>query len=330
METIFLGFELLLQVCKFIMEMRGVKRMVPYELQHLTLMQIDIFLRCAEQMNFTKVAEKLNITPSMVSKKISAMESSLGFNLFLREKNRVSLTSEGEALYAAWRQPVKIMMRQAAEIKGRRKADQTISFSLWESTNLERFFVPMISAFSAEQELAFRIKLHEGFEGMEAVMSGKSDVAFIPKFAELGIPEMKVLDYFLAVPSPLYAAMSSEHPLSKKKTLQVEDLMDVSIIHSDDTVIWYTDMIRGLCQQHGFEPKFYPVDSDRFKILYLSMDDKLVLITDKYYHAFASNAVEYRELMGTERGLLMVYRKDAPNHVRHFVEFARRFYRELR
>lgn len=304
--------------------------MIPYELQHLTLMQIEIFLRCAEQMNFTKVAQELRITPGMVSKKIAAMETDLGFSLFTREKNRVSLTPEGEALYAAWRQPVKSMMQQAADIKGRRRKDQTITFSLWDSTNLERFFVPLITAFSAEEDTLFRIGMCGDFSVLGDVATGKADVSFVPKFAERGIREMKELDFFLALPSPLYAAMSAGHPLSKKKSLQMEDLRSAQFLVDENSVTWYTDMLRELCSDHGFSADLLPVDSDAFKTLYLSMDDARVLITDKYFHAFASNAAEYRELIGTESGLLMVYRKDASAHVKKFIEFARTFYKELR
>lgn len=304
--------------------------MIPYELQHLTLMQIEIFFRCAEQMNFTKVAQDLHITAGMVSKKIASMESTLGFPLFLREKNRVSLTPEGEALYAAWRQPVKTMMRQTAEIKGRHQNNHTISFSLWDSTNLERFFVPLISAFSAEEDTLFRISTSGDFRVLGDVASGKADVSFVPKFAQRGIRDIKELDYFMALPSPLYAAISADNPLSKKKTLQVEDLRNTQILISENSVTWYTDMLRELCAAHGFEARMHAVDPNMFKTFYLSMDDERILITDKYYHAFSSNAVEYRELVGTESGLLMVYRKDADSHVKHFIEFARSFYQELR
>ena len=195
-----------------------------YELHNLSLQQIDIFFRCAERMNFTKVASELNITAGMVSKKIAAMETSLGFALFKREKNRVSLTPEGEALYAAWRPAVKSMLRQAEEIKGRKTQNDTIQFALWETTNLERFFVPLISAFSAEKDFLFQIRMYDNFDGLTDIVSEKADVAFIPKFAEGGIRDMKELEYFLALPSSLYVALALDNPLAHQKQLRIKDL----------------------------------------------------------------------------------------------------------
>lgn len=304
--------------------------MVSYEMQNLTLQQIDIFFRCAEEMNFTKVARDLNITAGMVSKKIAAMETALGFALFRREKNRVALTQEGEALYAAWRPAVKSMLRQAEEIKGRKAPNDTIRFALWESTNLERFFVPLISSFSAEKDFLFQIRMYDNFDGLTDIALGKMDVAFIPKFAERGIRNMDELDYFLALPSPLYAAMSSDNPLSREKRLHIKELESCHLLVPENAISWYTDMLLELFENNRVSPKIKNISHEDFKTFYLSMKSDSIQITDKYFHAFSSNAVEYRELVGTESGLLMVYRKDAPPHVKQFVEAAKRFYRELR
>lgn len=304
--------------------------MISYEMQDLTMQQIDIFFRCAEEMNFTKVAQALHITPGMVSKKIAAMESSLGFALFRREKNRVSLTPEGEALYAAWRQPVKTMVRQVREIKGRAVRNSTLRFALWESTNLERFFVPLISAFSAEVETLFQVRMWDDFSELEDLVSGKLDIAFVPRFAEKGIREMEELECFLAQPSALYAALSQDSPLSRKKCLTVGELAQSTVIIPENEIPWYTDMLQALFASNGVAPTIKKVPMEVFKTSYLSLPPDDVMITDKYFHAFASNAVEHRELVGTVSGLLMVYRRDAPFHVKRFVEIARTFYKELR
>ena len=304
--------------------------MLSYGMQNLTLQQMDIFFRCAEEMNFTKVARTLNITAGMVSKKIAAMETSLGFALFKREKNRVMLTPDGEALYAAWRQPVETMLRQAAEIRGRQTCNESIRFALWESTNLERFFVPLISSFPDEKDFSFQIRMYDQYDSLDDIRSGKMDIAFIPKFAERGIRNMDDLDYFLALPSPLYAALSSDNPLSKETLLQISDLEPYHILVPENGILWYTDMLMDLFEVNGVLPKIKQISSDDFKTNYLSMSPDSILITDKYFHAFSSNAVEYRELGDTESGLLMVYRKDSQPHVKQFVEAAKTFYRELR
>lgn len=64
----------------------------------MTLLSYRVFVTVVETMNFRKASEILNLTPSAVSHCISGMEQELGFPLFIRKKNRISLTNDGEIL----------------------------------------------------------------------------------------------------------------------------------------------------------------------------------------------------------------------------------------
>ena len=306
--------------------------MIPFELQHISFSQIEIFFRCAEMMNFTKAAKSLLITPGMVSKKIAALESDLGFALFVRKKNHVALTPEGEALLAAWRQPATAMVSAATGIRSQLQSG-VLSLVIWASTNPERFLVPLLSACTTDMDLSFRISLSEELTFPDILTTGGSDVIIAPKFLESGLSQIDELQSFLALPAPLCAAMSPENPLSGKKALKMEDLKSAEFLvpeAKEQAQILYCDMLRTLCLAHGFSPKFRSLDEDAYRTYYLNMDNKSVLITDKYFHAFSSNAAEYRELSGTQSGLLLVYLKNARPLVQTFVEYARTFYKELR
>lgn len=68
------------------------------ELRHLRY-----FYEAANEMNFTKAAEKLNIAQPPLSKQIKDLETELGVSLFVRRPHFLALTPEGEILkqYAA-------------------------------------------------------------------------------------------------------------------------------------------------------------------------------------------------------------------------------------
>lgn len=308
--------------------------MLPYRLQGVTLMHIQVFLLCAERLNFTRAAAELHITPGMVSKKIAALESALELPLFLREKNRVTLTPEGRRLLSAWGPLAKAFLREAEELRSEDPERTSIRVGLGESTNLERYFIPLSSAFSAEEECSFRFILKPGFDLFDELASGGCDVVFAPKFAERGLPQYRDLDWILAVPSPLYVGLAESNPLRARAALRIEDLRDMEMLAlpADEKAWcrWYNEYVEALFAGRGLRAKLRPYPASEIRAIYLSLDERSGLITDKYFYAFHSKALEFKELMDTQGGLLMVWKKSPRPAVRRFIAFAQAFYQELR
>lgn len=57
--------------------------------------QLESFVQVAENLNFARAAEVLNITQSAVSRQIHSLEEELGTRLFLRSTRAVALTPDG-------------------------------------------------------------------------------------------------------------------------------------------------------------------------------------------------------------------------------------------
>ncbi len=70
----------------------------------MTLLSYKIFMTTVEYMSFRKAAEIMELTPSAVSHSISSMEDELGFPLFFRKNNKISLTPNAEILIPYIRQ----------------------------------------------------------------------------------------------------------------------------------------------------------------------------------------------------------------------------------
>lgn len=64
----------------------------------MSLYAYQVFEIVAEQKNFARAAETLNLTPSAVSHAIAKLEEEFGFPLFLRSRTGVSLTANGSYL----------------------------------------------------------------------------------------------------------------------------------------------------------------------------------------------------------------------------------------
>ena len=67
----------------------------------ITQQKVNSFLLLAEELNFSRAAQKLYISQPSLSLSIHAIEDALGVELFVRGKNSVTLTPAGQA-YVEW------------------------------------------------------------------------------------------------------------------------------------------------------------------------------------------------------------------------------------
>ncbi|MGI4813886.1 MAG: LysR substrate-binding domain-containing protein [Janthinobacterium lividum] len=84
--------------------------------------ELDVFVRLADEKNFSAAARALNCTPSAISKLVQRLEDRLGVRLFHRTSRVLKLTQEGEQFMDA-AQRVLDALREAEEGIGRSKLE---------------------------------------------------------------------------------------------------------------------------------------------------------------------------------------------------------------
>lgn len=166
------------------------------ELRHLTY-----FRAVAEELNFSRAAEKLNISQPPLSRQIGELESELGVTLFRRGPHGVSLTPEGRYLL----EESKRLLGRVDSIKERigkveLGASRLVRIGFVASA-MYSFLPKLIGKFSmAFPGLSFEfIELATGEQG-KALLSGKIDLGFVRSWMfEDGVRFIPVLEESLSV-----------------------------------------------------------------------------------------------------------------------------------
>lgn len=88
--------------------------------------EMQVFVRAAEDGSFSAAARNLGLTPSAVSKLIARTEDRLGVLLFRRSNRTVQLTQEGESFYHAAQAAIEAVETADAAVFSGSAAQQTL------------------------------------------------------------------------------------------------------------------------------------------------------------------------------------------------------------
>lgn len=83
----------------------------------MELRHIRYFLAVAEEMNFTRAAEKLCIAQPPLSRQIKELEEELGVSLFIRKPHALQLTEEGQVFRQYAMRVVDLVNRSAKDVR---------------------------------------------------------------------------------------------------------------------------------------------------------------------------------------------------------------------
>jgi len=182
------------------------------------------FTVVAEELHFTRAAERLYVSQPALSKQIRSLERQLGIALFVRDRQGVTLTAAGAALLphalrvlAEWD-----AARQAVE---EAKAEQRSTLVVGMSTSPGRGgLLPAVrSRFTASRPDAVLRLRQVGWEDPSAGLAdGGSDLAFV----WLPLPGQEHYDHVVVAEEPRLVALPEGHRLAGRDAVDFADLLD--------------------------------------------------------------------------------------------------------
>lgn len=87
----------------------------------MSIYAYKVFVAVAQYESFAGAAAVLNLTPSAISHIIAKLEASMGFSLFIRKRDGVALTSNGELILPRYLEVIQaenLLKQQAAQVCG--------------------------------------------------------------------------------------------------------------------------------------------------------------------------------------------------------------------
>ena len=108
----------------------------------MDITQLRYFLVTADTLNYTKAAEQLFMSRQALRQALAGMEAELGIPLFINEKNKLSLTVQGEYLQLSAQKVVEEFEKMMVDVKQFCQGQSALRLGL--SVSLFPFLIPEI------------------------------------------------------------------------------------------------------------------------------------------------------------------------------------------
>jgi DNA-binding transcriptional LysR family regulator len=126
------------------------------------LTSLTAFVRVVDNGGFSAAGRRLNMSPTMVSSHVQALEDRLGVRLLNRTTRKVSLTEVGKAYYDRATQ-ILADLEQADDIAGAMQSTLRGTLRIYAATHVVPFIAPVVSEFlNAYPEVKVDLSMGEG------------------------------------------------------------------------------------------------------------------------------------------------------------------------
>jgi DNA-binding transcriptional LysR family regulator len=218
--------------------------------------QLRYFIAVAEELSFTRAAQRLHLSQPPLSQQIQALEQDLGIRLLERDKRNVTLTEPGRMFLEQARQILAMaddararVTEAAAGFSGHLKLAYTVSVSFHPA-------LPQTLLRLGQRAPNIRVWLSEMYTEPQfaAVRSGQIDVGFVrdvPSHED----DARVLRLDIIDHEPLLLALPAGHRLAGRESLELGEVAgEPFVIQPRELAATLYDRLVQLAAKAGFHP----------------------------------------------------------------------------
>lgn len=220
----------------------------------MKLRQLQFFMAVAEELSFSRAANKLHVAQPSLSIQIKALEDEVGARFFERDKRHVALTPAGRRFRGRVSEVLALADSAKAEARSTDRGLGTIDVGY---TALSMFSTALPYAIRRFRKVApnVAITLRElpSLEQLYELGERRLDVGVLRKVDVSAPKGIKVVEWYR---TPLIAAIPTDHPRAAYESLALSELKDEAFImyprRAGTGIYW---QVLELCTSAGFRPR---------------------------------------------------------------------------
>jgi LysR family hca operon transcriptional activator len=191
------------------------------ELRHLRY-----FVAVAEELSFTRAADRLHTAQPSLSQQIRQLEGEIGVRLLERTKRRVQLTSAGRVLLRESRD-ILSRVEYAARLASKAAGGQAGEISIGTFPGSDVKILPRLRPLLAKRLPDVRLVMHSKYvlNTMSGLHEGTIDVGFLR--GPLSDPDLVIEE---VLRERIIAVLPAHHRLARAKRIAVDRLADLPCI----------------------------------------------------------------------------------------------------
>jgi DNA-binding transcriptional LysR family regulator len=214
------------------------------------------FVTLADELHFSRAAERLHIAQPALSQQISRLERQLGFALFDRPPRPVALTAAGRTLLD--RVVPALALLEQGVLEGKALAGEEMAYlTVGHLSSFAPRLMPLIVASLRDTHPQMTLTRHEAslIDQLAALRSGRTHIALIHTNPDLSIVLAGLHSTTIAT-GPRMIVMKPDNPLACGSEVVLSDAADQAfILPSGDRHAGYRASTEGACRRYGFEPR---------------------------------------------------------------------------
>src|SRR5713101_3181882 len=219
------------------------------ELRHLRY-----FVAVAEELNFTRAAEKLHLAQPSLTRQIHNLEDELGVRLLNRAKSQVALTEEGRSFLVDARRILALATESILAVQ-RLSRGESGQLNIAYLSNFDFQLLPeTLAAFRQTfPHIALNLFDMTPAEQVRAMEARKIDLGFV------GLPPpagARQLQWESIARQRTIVVLPVKHPLARKRQVNLGELKTMFFVGlSEKTHPGFRDWLNETCRPAGFTPR---------------------------------------------------------------------------